>query len=126
MSFPMKLRLLFSALILAAAGVCYAAWTKQSSRVVRLQADTTFTSNTSGTATAVKVTAYLQALITDDADPTKARGHNDWVPVSFDLLAAPVSTTNYTAAGKTVNGTQLAALLREVALQEATRQNVSP
>lgn len=104
----------------------FAAWTKQNARVVRIQADTTFTSNTSGTATAVKMDAFLEALVTDDADPTKARGRNDWVPVSFDLIGEPVASTTYTAAGKTVNGQQLAALLREVALQEATRQGIEP
>ena len=117
----------FTALLFVlAASIAFATWSKQNSRVTRVQLDTTFANNTNGAATSVKATAFLEALVVDDADPTKARGQNDWTPVSFDLIAEPVSTTQYTAAGKTVNGQQLAALIREVALAEATRQNIQP
>jgi hypothetical protein len=117
--------ILFASAVLAT--VAFAAWTKQSARVMRVQvADITFASNTSTTATSVKMDAFLEALTTDDSDTTKAKGRGDWAKVSFDLIAEPVASTTYTAASKTVNGTQLAALIRQVALDEATRQGIAP
>lgn len=99
------------------------AYTKQNTRVERFQGDTDF--NDSGTATAVRCTAFLQTkLLVNDSDSTD-KVPAPWKPVNCDLLAAPVATTNYTAAGKTVNGLQLAALLREVFLSEANRQGIS-
>jgi hypothetical protein len=118
--------LLFLIALCLGASLALAAWTKNSTRVWRLQADTTFASNTSATATAVRMDAFLEALVTNDSDITQAVGQDHRVKVSFDLIGAPVATTNYTAAGKTVTGVQLAALLRQVALDEATRQGIAP
>jgi hypothetical protein len=74
----------------------------------------------------VKMDAFLEALITNDSDTTQARGRADWVKVSFDLIGAPVSSTTYTAAGVSATGIQIAALIRQVALDEATRQGIAP
>lgn len=98
-------------------------YTKQNSRVERFQGDPSYVAG-STTATAVPMTAFLQTkLLVNDADAADVIVP-PWVAVNFDLLGAPVATTQYTAAGKTVNGQQLAALLRQVALDEATRQNI--
>lgn len=99
-------------------------YTKQNTRVERFQGDPTYVAG-STTATACPMTAFLQTkLLVNDADASDVVG-GAVKPVSFDLLVAPVSTTNYTAAGRTVTGVQLAALIREVALQEATRQAIA-
>lgn len=98
-------------------------YTKQTARVIRVQADTTYADAASVNAARVPMTAFFQAdLIYDPANPSNNAGANQWKSVSYDLLAPPVSTTNYTAAGKTVNGVQLAALIREVAISELNRQ----
>lgn len=111
-------------LFIALASVAFAAWTKQNARVERMTIRCTF--DAAGAVTQVNVSADLVALVTNDADSTQSKGRNDSVAVNFDLLAAPVSTTNYTAATKTVNGVQLAALIRQAILDEANRQGVSP
>ncbi len=101
------------------------AYTIQSARVPRVQIETTFV-NGSGTASSVKADAFLQAVLINDAQPSDVRGLEKWTRVSYDLIQPPVSTTNYTAAGVTANGVQIAALMRAMALSEATRQSIAP
>jgi hypothetical protein len=113
---------------LALAGIAFprralAAYTKQNTRVDRVQLDTTF--DAAGAAVSVKGTAFLQTkLLVNDADSTD-QVPAPWKSVGFDLIGAPMATTSYTAAGKTVTGVQLAALIRQAMLDEATRQNIS-
>lgn len=101
----------------------FAAFTKQATRVARFQCDPVY--NASGTATSVPIQVYFaNRVLVNDADSTDVVNPGHFGPVTVDLLASPVSTTTYTAAGKTVNGTQAAALLQTIFLAEATRQSV--
>jgi hypothetical protein len=81
--------------------------------------------NSSGVATSVPINVYFaNRVLVNDADSADVVNPGNFGPVTVDLMAAPVSSTNYTALTKTVNGNQLAALLQTVFLAEATRQSV--
>jgi hypothetical protein len=96
-------------------------YTKRNTRVDTFVVATQF--DDADTALAVNCSAQLRTRVANDQVPTEV-ADLPLKSVSFNLIATPVSTTNYTAAGKTVNGVQLAALIREATLAEATRQNV--
>lgn len=118
-----KLHLLVLSAALVLTGVCFAAYTKQNTRVMRVQADTTF--NDAGTATAVNMDVFLQTrLLVNDADPTDKVGERQLTKVSFDLLDPTLASTDITAAGKTVTYPQLAALIRKAALDRANAQGI--
>lgn len=101
----------------------FAAYTKQTTRVARFQCDTVYDAN--GVATSVPIQVYFaNRILKNDADANDVVNPGNFGPITVDLLAAPVVNTNYTAATKTVNGMQAAALLQAIFLAEATRQNV--
>lgn len=110
---------LFALAVFAAAA--FAAYTKQNARVLRWQCDTTY--NAAGTATAVNVDVFVvQQLVNDsNASDIVSPAHQR---VSFDLLAPALSATTITAAGKTVTYPQLAALLRQAALDRANAAGI--
>lgn len=91
-------------------------YNKQNSRVVRFQCDTVF--DASGTATAVAAQAFLQSRLVNDSDPNDAVD-TPWTPVAFNLLDPALAGETITAAGKNVSYPQLAALLRQAALDRA-------
>lgn len=116
--------LIIAVLCLLTSVLCLAAatYTKQNTRINALHTNVTFDKGTA-TATAVRITAYLQQVLINDADT------DDFVPaargeVTFDLLDPTLQATPITAAGKTVTYPQLAALLRQAALDRANAQGV--
>ncbi len=99
-------------------------YTKLNSRVERFQGDPKYTAGQAN-ATSAPMTAFIVRPVVNDADSTDVLPARN-VQVNFDLLAEPVVSTNYTAAGKTMNGAQFAAMMREISLSEANRQGISP
>jgi hypothetical protein len=100
----------------------FAAYTKQNSRVTRMQFEVVY--NAAGTATAVKGQAFLVSRFINDADSTDQVEHPQWKVVNFDLLDPTISGENITAATKTVTYQQLAALLRQAALDRANANGI--
>lgn len=99
------------------------AYTKQNTRVERVQMDIAF--DAAGAATAVKVNAFIQnRRVVNDADPTDAVAQ-PWKQVDFDLLDAARASDVITAAGKTVSPVQLAALIRQYSLDRANAAGIS-
>lgn len=115
-----------ASLLLAIVGITSlvaATYTRQTTRVARFQCDPTY--DAAGVCTAVTIQVYYaNRVLKNDADSTDVLNPGNFGPVTVDLIAAPVSTTNYTAATKTANGVQAAALLQAIFLAEATRQSV--
>ncbi len=104
-------------------GSAFAAYTKQTTRVARFQCDPVY--DAAGVATSVPVQVfYANRVLVNDANSADVVSPGNFGPVTVDLIAAPVASTSYTAAGKTVTGAQLAALLQAAFLAEATRQSV--
>ena len=120
----LRLGLLALSLSLSLGGILAAAtYTKQNARIHRLVVRTDFTGNT-GTATAVTCDAYLESLLINEANASDVLPASVRV-VSFDLLDPTLTGTAVTAAGKTVTYPQLAALLRQAALDRANAQGVN-
>lgn len=114
-----KIILILAGVLALAVGLVQAAtYTKQTARFPRVQIETSFTGG-SATATAVKVDAFVENVLVNDADSADVLGRGQWKQVSFDLLDPTLTATNITAAGKTVTYPQLAALLRQAALDRA-------
>jgi len=111
---------IFVAATLAALAVTY---TKQSARVARFQIDTTFVAGT-GTATEVQASAFIQTVLTNDADAEDVR-KGEWLRVNFNLLDPALASTTITAATKTVTYPQLAALIRQACLDRASSEGIS-
>lgn len=115
---------LFLLLALLATAVWAATYTRQNARVVRVQLNTEFQGAT-GNALTVQCDAFLQTrVLVNDADSSDVAGTDHWVAVRFDLLDPEIASTNITAAGRTVTYQQLAALIRQAALDRATAQGV--
>jgi hypothetical protein len=98
-------------------------YTKQNIRVPAIHVTPTF-SGASGTALTAKVTSYIERILVNDADANDIISPQQKV-IFFDLLDATIVTTDITAAGKTVTYQQLAALLRQAVLDQATAQNIN-
>jgi len=96
-------------------------YTKRNTRVDVVTIVTTF--DDSDTALSVTVAAQLHNRVANDQVPTEI-ADLPLKAVTFNLIGSPVATTNYTAATKTVNGNQFAALARQIVLDEATRQGI--
>lgn len=100
------------------------AYTKQNTRVDRVQINTTFTP---GTATALKANTefFVQnRLLVNDSDATDFI-ESPWKSVNVDLLDPARASDVITAAGKTVNPLQLAALIRQYALDRANAAGIT-
>lgn len=97
-------------------------YTRQATRVERVQMDTTF--DNAGTATAVRVDAFLRNKLLINSTDGSDIVAGDWAKVSFDLLDANLTSTTISAAGKTVTYPQLAALLRQAALDRANAAGI--
>jgi len=107
------------ALVVSLPRRAYAAYTKQSTRVDRVELNVTY--DASGAISGVTCNAQIQTkLLVNDSDATDAVP-GPWRPVAFNLLAVG----NTTAATKTCNGTQVAALLQKIILDQATAQGVT-
>lgn len=96
-------------------------YTKRNTRVDVVTITTIF--NDADVALSVTCSAQLRTRVANDQVSTEL-ADLPLKAVSFDLIGSPVSSTNYTAATKTVNGVQHAALLRQIVLDEATRQGI--
>jgi hypothetical protein len=114
-----KLPFLFAVLLaLVGWSVAFAAYTKQSARVQRIQMDLVLAPD--GTVSAVNLDGFVQVKrLVNDSDANDVV-EDAWRKVSFNLL----SVGNTTAATKTCNGTQTAALLRQMVLDQATAQGI--
>lgn len=97
-------------------------YTRQTARVTRFQCDPTYDSG--GAVTAAKVNAFLVQRLVNNADATDVRTDATPKQVDFDLLDAALTSTNITAAGKTVTYPQLAALMRQACLDRANAAGV--
>jgi hypothetical protein len=109
---------LFAVALVVAA---FATYTKQNARVLRWQSDTSY--DAAGSATAVKVDVFVVQQLVNDNNPSDIIAPTQQ-RVSFDLLDASLSATNITAAGKTVTYLQLAALMRQAALDRANAAGI--
>lgn len=120
--------LLSLAFIFAMFGLLSAAfavtYTKQTARVVRLQCDPVYTGG--ATPTAVSIDFFIVQRIVNDADATDVAkgGVGDAVKITVDLLDPARASDAITAGGKTVSPPQLAALLRQYALDRATAAGI--
>ncbi len=115
-----KLSLLF---LLAACSAFAVTYTKQNAQVARFQINTTFVGGT-GTATSVKANAFIQTVLINDVDADDVK-QGEWVAVNFDLVDPAIASTTITAAGKTVTYTQLAALIRQGCLDQASANGIT-
>lgn len=111
-------------IFVAIAVAALATYTKQTARFPRVQIETTFSAGT-GTATAVKVDAFVENVLVNDSDANDVLAKGQWKTVSFDLLDPTLTAVNITAAGKTVTYPQLAALIRQAALDRANAVGVN-
>ena len=89
-------------------------YTRQTTRVERVQMDTTF--DATGTATAIKVNAFLRNKLLVSATDSTDVIPGKWAEVDFDLLDPTLASTTIIAGGKTVTYPQLAALIRQAAI----------
>lgn len=103
-------------------GAAAQSYTRQATRVERIQMDTTF--DNTGTATAVRVDAFLRNKLLINSTDGSDIVAGDWAKVSFDLLDVNLAGISITAAGKTVSYVQLAALIRQAALDRANAAGV--
>lgn len=117
------LALLLTAFIAAPAPLVNAATlTRGNARLVYLGLNATYTLATDVNPSAVPVQVGFSRLATNNADPTDTT--TDSKTVSFDLLDPLLSSTTITAAGKTVTYPQLAALIRQAALDRANAAGI--
>lgn len=123
-NFPLSFCLTFVFVMIGLMGAAAQTYTKQSVRFPRVQIETTFSGGTSS-ATAVVVDVFAENVLVNGADANDVKGRgNDWQKITFDMLDSNLSATNITAAGKTVTYPQLAALLRQAALDRANAAGV--
>lgn len=102
----------------------YGAITRQPTNTARFQSDVVYDANNNPVSVPIQVW-FRNKSIVDDVNPSKNTGANDWAgPYLVDLMADPVRTTTYTAAGKTNSGLQIAAALNAVFNAEQVRQSV--
>lgn len=100
-----------------------ATYTRQNTKVITWVSNVTYAADLT-TATAVQSNVVMQSLLVNSAlssdvvsIPTNS--------VSFDLLDPTLASTTITAGGKTVSYPQLAALLRQAALDRANAAGVT-
>ena len=114
----MKRLLSLLALAVVTAAFAFGAYTKQAARVQRIQMELVL--DAAGTVTAVRVDGFIQVKrLVNDADAADVV-EASWRQVSFDLL----TIGDTTAATKTNNGQQTAAIIRKMVLDQATAQGV--
>jgi hypothetical protein len=114
--------IIVAAICLFASALCYAAYTKQNARVVRVQFESAYNGGTQPVA--VRADAFLVVRLVNDTDSTDVVFERDWKQVSFDLLDPDLASVEITASGKTVTYPQLAALIRKAALDRANAAGI--
>jgi hypothetical protein len=98
-------------------------YTKQNARVVRVQADPSYNGG-AATPASVPITFFLASRIVNDNDANDVKGANEWLSVTVDLLDPARADDSITAASKTVSPPQLAALIRQYALDRANAAGI--
>lgn len=96
--------------------------TRGNARFVYLGLNANYTLATDVNPVSVPVQAGFTRLATNNTDPTDTTTDNK--TVSFDLLDPTLSAVTITAAGKTVTYPQLAALIRQAALDRANAAGI--
>jgi hypothetical protein len=97
-------------------------YTKANTRIERWQSQVTYAADGS-TPTGVPTQVYMVSRLVNDADHADSI-HPPWNEVAFDPLADDIKATTITAAGKTVTYQQLAALMRQAALDRANANGI--
>ena len=115
------LSLFLAALITAAVALGASTYTKQNARVVRWASTTTY--NAAGTVIAVPTEVLVVSQLVNNANSGDIVA-SDNQAVRFNLLDPSLAAVNITAAGKTVTYPQLAALLRQAALDQANAAGI--
>ena len=97
-------------------------FTKQNTRVAFLQIDPTYNDGTPAPLTC-PVQVQMQSVYLDDSVPAK-KISGECKAVRFDLLDLELAAVTITAASKTVTYPQLAALIRQAALDRANAAGI--
>lgn len=99
-------------------------YTKQNARFPQVSIVTTFTNGTPN-AIAVKVDAFAENVLVNDADAADVVGKNAFRQISFDMLDPLLTNVNVTAAGVTTTVPKIAALLRQLIIDRGNAQGVT-
>lgn len=115
--------IIFLAIVASTTAIVFGAtYTKHNSRVARMHFVVSY--DTSNNVTAVNASAVMVSRFVNAADSADQVEDPQWRSVGFDLLSETLNGETITAAGKTVSYPQLAALLRQAALDRANAAGV--